>query len=246
MMGASRTTGKEFNMMKKNGNGMEKGNKGAGKRNPELAELVFVLDRSGSMSGMERAVIGGFNQLVEKQRRVPGRTLVSVELFDDRFDVLYDRTELDRVRPLTKREYYPRGCTALLDAVGRAIRHIARKQREARPEERPGHTLFVINTDGLENASREYTRERIREMVREEEKYGWEFLFLGANIDSYAEAHGLGIRAELTCNVVADAAGWEAQYESVSEAATCMRSVGSVGTAWRRRVDEDYGRRGRK
>ena len=230
-------------MMKKNDN---KGNKGAGKRNPELAELVFVLDRSGSMEGMERAVIDGFNQLVEKQRRVPGRTLVSVELFDDRFDVLYDRTELDRVRPLTGREYFPRGCTALLDAVGRAIRHIARKQREARPAERPGHTLFVINTDGLENASREYTRERIREMVREEEKYGWEFLFLGANIDSYAEAHGLGIRAELTCNVVADAAGWEAQYESVSEAAASLRTAGSVGRAWRRRVDEDYGRRGRK
>lgn len=232
--------------MKKNGNEMNKGSKSAGKRNPELAELVFVLDRSGSMSGMERAVIDGFNQLVEKQRRVPGRTLVSVELFDDRFDVLYDRTELDQVRPLTWREYYPRGCTALLDAVGRAIRHIARKQREARPSERPGHTLFVINTDGLENASREYTRERIREMVREEEKYGWEFMFLGANIDSYAEAHGLGIRAELTCNVVADAAGWEAQYESVSEAATCLRRAGSVGKAWRRRVDEDYSQRGQK
>ena len=230
-------------MMKKNDN---KGNKGVGKRNPELTELVFVLDRSGSMEGMERAVIDGFNQLVEKQRRVPGRTLVSVELFDDRFDVLYDRTDLDRVRPLTGREYFPRGCTALLDAVGRAIRHIARKQREARPAERPGHTLFVINTDGLENASQEYTRERIREMVREEEKYGWEFLFLGANIDSYAEAHGLGIRAELTCNVVADAAGWEAQYESVSEAAASLRTAGSVGQAWRRRVDEDYGRRGRK
>lgn len=230
-------------MMKKNDN---KGNKGAGKRNPELTELVFVLDRSGSMEGMERAVIDGFNQLVEKQRRVPGRTLVSVELFDDRFDVLYDRTDLDQVRPLTGREYFPRGCTALLDAVGRAIRHIARKQREARPAERPGHTLFVINTDGLENASQEYTRERIREMVREEEKYGWEFLFLGANIDSYAEAHGLGIRAELTCNVVADAAGWEAQYESVSEAAASLRTAGSVGQAWRRRVDEDYGRRGRK
>ena len=230
----------------KNANGKKGNGERMAGRNPELAELVFVLDRSGSMEGMERAVIDGFNQLVEKQRRLPGRTLVSVELFDDRFDVLYDRTELDRVRPLTGREYFPRGCTALLDAVGRAIRHIARKQREARPAERPGHTLFVINTDGLENASREYTRERIREMVREEEKYGWEFLFLGANIDSYAEAHGLGIRAELTCNVVADAAGWEAQYESVSEAAASLRTAGSVGRAWRRRVDEDYSRRGRK
>ena len=183
-------------MMKKNENGMHKGNKCAEKRNPDLAELVFVLDRSGSMAGMERAVIDGFNQLVEKQRRLPGRTLVSVELFDDRFEVLYDRAELDRVRPLTEREYYPRGCTALLDAVGRAIRHIAREQREARPPERPGHTLFVINTDGLENASREYTRERIREMVREEEKYGWEFLFLGANMDAVTEAQRFGFRAD--------------------------------------------------
>ena len=215
-------------------------------RNPDLTELVFVLDRSGSMSGMERAVIDGFNGLVEKQRRVPGRALVSVELFDERFDVVYDRVALEAVRPLTEREYYTRGCTALLDAVGRAIRHIARKQREARPADRPGHTLFVINTDGYENASREYTRERIREMVREEEgKYGWEFLFLGANIDSYGEAGALGIRAEMTCNVVADAGGVEANFASVSEAARCMRETGLPGCAWRARVDRDWKRRGR-
>jgi uncharacterized protein YegL len=227
---------------------VKKGNGGrmAG-RNPELTELVFVLDRSGSMTGMERAVIDGFNRLVEKQRKEPGRAVVSVELFDDRFDVVYDRAELGEIRPLTEREYYTRGSTALLDAVGRAIRHIARKQREANPAERPGHTLFVINTDGYENASREFTRERIRKMVREEEqKYGWEFLFLGANIDSHGEAGTLGIRAEMTCNVVADAAGWAAQYESVSEAASSTRRAGSIGAAWRRRVDEDYDRRGRK
>jgi len=213
-------------------------------RNPELTELVFVLDRSGSMRGMERAVIGGFNRLLEKQRRAPGRAVVSLELFDDRFDVVYDREELGRVRPLTEREYYTRGCTALLDAVGRAIRHIARKQREARAEERPGHTLFVINTDGLENASREYSRERIREMVREEGKHGWEFLFLGANIDSYGEAGSLGIRQEMACNMVADKGGVAANFESVAEAAECLRSTGAVGSSWRRRVDADYGRRG--
>lgn len=231
----------------KNGQDNKKNGGRAAGRNPELTELVFVLDRSGSMSGMERAVIDGFNKLVEKQRREPGRALVSVELFDDRFDVVYDRAELGQVRPLTEREYFTRGCTALLDAVGRAIRHIARKQREARPAERPGHTLFVINTDGYENASREYTRERIREMVREEEsQYGWEFLFLGANIDSYGEAGALGIRAEMTCNVVADAGGVEANFESVAEAARCLRATGTPGRAWRRRVDEDYGRRGKK
>ena len=141
----------------KNANGKNRQHGTPAGRNPDLTELVFVLDRSGSMSGMERAVIDGFNGLVEKQRRVPGRALVSVELFDERFDVVYDRVSLEAVRPLTEREYYTRGCTALLDAVGRAIRHIARKQREARPVERPGHTLFVINTDGYENASREYS-----------------------------------------------------------------------------------------
>lgn len=220
-------------------------NGNASGRNRELTELVFVLDRSGSMTGMERAVIDGFNRLVQKQRQVPGRAVVSVELFDDQFDVIYDRVELEAVRPLTKREYFTRGSTALLDAVGRAIRHIARKQREARPEERPGHTLFVINSDGYENASREFTRERIREMVREEEaKYGWEFLFLGANIDSYGEAVTLGIRAEMTCNVVADSGGVAANFESVSEAAECLRSTGDTGCAWRERVDRDWKKRG--
>ena len=229
----------------KNANGKNRQHGTPAGRNPDLTELVFVLDRSGSMSGMERAVIDGFNGLVEKQRRVPGRALVSVELFDERFDVVYDRVALEAVRPLTEREYYTRGCTALLDAVGRAIRHIARKQREARPGERPGHTLFVINTDGYENASREYSRERIREMVREEEgKYGWEFLFLGANIDSYGEAGALGIRAEMTCNVVADAGGVEANFASVSEAAKCMRETGLSGRAWRERVDRDWKKRG--
>ena len=229
----------------KNANGKNRQHGTPAGRNPDLTELVFVLDRSGSMSGMERAVIDGFNGLVEKQRRVPGRALVSVELFDERFDVVYDRVALEAVRPLTEREYYTRGCTALLDAVGRAIRHIARKQREARPAERPGHTLFVINTDGYENASREYTRARIREMVREEEgKYGWEFLFLGANIDSYGEAGALGIRAEMTCNVVADSGGVEANFASVSDAAACMRKTGLPGRAWRERVDRDWKTRG--
>lgn len=227
----------------------ENENKGQGTRmagrNPDLTELVFVLDRSGSMTGMEHAVIDGFNQLVDKQRREPGRALVSVELFDDRFDVVYDRANLDRVRPLTEREYYTRGSTALLDAVGRAIRHIARKQREASPEERPGHTLFVINTDGYENASEEFSRDQIRRMVREEEdKYGWEFLFLGARIDSYGEARTLGIRAEMTCNVVADAGGVAANFASVSDAASCLRVKGITGHAWRARVDRDWKKRG--
>ena len=233
-------------MVKKNENGNCAEHKGSGCWKPELAELVFVLDRSGSMSGMERSVVDGFNRLLEDQRRLPGRALVSVELFNDRFDVVYDREDIARVEPLSRASYRVGGCTALLDAVGRAIRYIASRQRETRPENRPERTLFVINTDGLENASREYTRWDICRMVREEERYGWEFMFLGANIDSYAEAGMLGIRPHLTCNVVADERGMEAQYRSVAEAASCFRSSGFVGHAWRRLVDEDFGLRGKK
>jgi hypothetical protein len=213
-------------------------------RNADLTELVFVLDRSGSMGGLEKAVIGGFNELVARQRHLPGRALVSVELFDDAFEVVYDREDLRRVRPLTEKEYFVRGCTALLDAVGRAIRHVARAQRDARPEDRPGKTLFAIHTDGLENASREFTRARISRMVKEEERHGWEFLFLGANIDSYEEARGLGIRAELTCNVVADGAGMGTLFSGVEKAARHLRVAGKTGCAWRKALDADYAARG--
>ena len=223
----------------------ENENKGQGTRmagrNPELTELVFVLDRSGSMTGMEHAVIDGFNRLLEKQRRAPGRALVSVELFDDRFEVLHDREELARVGELTSREYWVRGCTALLDAVGRAIRHIARKQREARPAERPGHTLFVINTDGLENASREYSRERIREMVREEEgKYGWEFLFLGANIDAVETAAHFGIMEDRAVTFHNDSQGQQLNYRVVSETMSCLRACAPVGREWKEEIEVDF------
>jgi uncharacterized protein YegL len=230
------------NAQDKNG----KRNQRANGRNAELTELVFVLDRSGSMGGLEKAVIDGFNGLVSRQRHLPGKALVSVELFDDAFEVVYDREDLHRVRPLTEKEYFVRGCTALLDAVGRAIRHVARAQREARPEDRPGKTLFVIHTDGLENASREYTRARISRMVKEEKRHGWEFLFLGANIDSYAESQSLGIRAELTCNVVADGAGMGTLWDGVERATASLRTAGAPGCVWREGLDRDYAARGPK
>ena len=213
-------------------------------RNAELTELVFVLDRSGSMQGMEHAVIDGFNRLIEKQRRLPGQALVSVELFNHRFDTVYDRVPLERVRPLTEREYRTHGCTALLDAVGLAIRHVALAQYRDWPGARPGNTLFVINTDGYENASREYSRRQIRQMVEEQEReHGWEFLFLGAEIESYREAGALGIRPEMTCNVVADALGMAANFASVSEAASSLRSMGFAGSEWRGAVDRDWAAR---
>lgn len=159
-----------------------------------LTELVFILDRSGSMQGLEKDTIGGFNAMLEKQKKEPGEALVSTVLFDDRIEMLHDRVKLGEVRPITEKEYCVRGCTALLDAVGGAIRHIGNIHKYARPEDVPERTLFVITTDGMENASRRYTADKVRRMIEhEKEKYGWEFLFLGANIDAVETAGSLGI-----------------------------------------------------
>ena len=170
-----------------------------------LTELVFILDRSGSMQGMEADTIGGFNSMLEKQKTEPGEAFVSTVLFDDRVEVLHDRVKADRVRPITGEEYYVRGCTALLDAVGGVIRHIGNIHKYARPEEVPAHTLFVITTDGMENASHRYSARKVREMIRrQKEKYGWEFLFLGANIDAVETAGHLGIDADRAVNYHCD------------------------------------------
>ena len=159
-----------------------------------MTELVFILDRSGSMSGLEKDTIGGFNSMIEKQKREDGQALVSTVLFDNESVVIHDRLPLDRVPPLTEREYYTRGCTALLDAVGGAIHHIGNIHKYARREDVPEKTLFIITTDGYENASRRYDYEKVKKMIQhEKEKYGWEFLFLGANIDAAAEAKRFGI-----------------------------------------------------
>ena len=160
-----------------------------------MTELVFILDRSGSMAGLEADTIGGFNAMIEKQKQEEGGCYVSTLLFDTTVDVIHDRLPLDKVPALTDKEYYVRGCTALLDAVGGAIHHIGNIHKYARKEDVPEKTLFVISTDGMENASREYTYERVRHMIeRQEKKYGWEFLFLGANIDAAAEARSTPVR----------------------------------------------------
>lgn len=170
-----------------------------------LTELVFILDRSGSMQGLETDTIGGFNSMLEKQKKEPGEAFVSTVLFDDRVEVLHDRVKADRVRPITGVEYYVRGCTALLDAVGGAIHHIGNIHKYARPEDVPAHTLFVITTDGMENASHRYSARKVREMIRrQKEKYGWEFLFLGANIDAVETAGHLGIDADRAVNYHCD------------------------------------------
>ena len=189
-----------------------------------LTELVMILDRSGSMSGLESDTIGGFNAMIEKQKKEEGEACVSVVLFDDRCDVIYDRTPLDKIEPMTDRQYYVRGCTALLDAVGGAIHHIGNVHKYAREEDVPEKTIFVITTDGLENASRRYSYDKVRRMIeRQKDKYNWEFIFLGANIDAAAEAARFGISASRAARYEHDGEGTALNYSVVSKAVSAVR-----------------------
>ena len=211
-----------------------------------MTELVFILDRSGSMSGLEKDTIGGFNSMIEKQKREDGQALVSTVLFDNESVVIHDRLPLDRVPPLTEREYYTRGCTALLDAVGGAIHHIGNVHKYARREDVPEKTLFIITTDGYENASRRYDYEKVRQMIQhEKEKYGWEFLFLGANIDAAAEAKRFGISEDRAVTYKCDAAGTALNYDVISEAVCHVRASRPLSAGWKSRIDEDVKKRGR-
>ena len=194
-----------------------------------LTEIVFILDRSGSMCGLEANTIGGFNAMIEKQKAEEGEAYVSVVLFDDTTEVLYDRTDIRKVEPMTDKQYYVRGCTALLDALGGAIHHIANVHRYAREEDVPEKTLFIITTDGMENASRLYTYEKVRQMVEhEQEKYHWEFLFLGANMDAVRTAGRFGIRHNRAVTYENDREGTRLNYEMMSRAVTWARSAGSA------------------
>ena len=211
-----------------------------------LTELVFILDRSGSMAGLEDDTIGGFNAMIQKQKNEPGEAVVSTVLFDNYSEVIHDRVDIQRIEPMTRNEYYVRGCTALLDAVGGAIHHIGNVHKYAREEDRPEKTLFVITTDGMENASRKYSYEKLKAMIeRQKEKYGWEFIFLGANIDAAKEAARFGIDEDRAVNYNADREGTAVIYEAVSEAVCSVRACRPMTSDWRRRVDEDYKRRGK-
>lgn len=211
-----------------------------------LTELVMILDRSGSMGGLESDTIGGYNSMLKKQGETEGEVLVSTVLFDDRSEVLFDRVPLEELPQMTDKEYYVRGCTALLDAVGGAIRHIGNVHKYAREEDRPEKTIFVITTDGLENASREYSYDRVKRMVeRQKEKYGWEFLFLGANIDAIETAGKFGISADSAANYHSDHIGTALNYEVLADAVCEMRgSAKAIGADWKKRIDEDFRRRG--
>ena len=213
-----------------------------------MTELVFILDRSGSMSGLEQDTIGGFNSMLEKQRREPGAALVSTVLFDDKTEVIHDRIAIGEVPKLTEKEYYVRGATALLDAVGGAIHHIGNIHKYARKEDVPEKTLFIITTDGMENSSRRYTYDRVRSMIeRQKERYGWEFIFLGANIDAVEEAGRFGIDASMAANYCCDKAGTALNYEVISEAISSVRACAAPLSAnWKKKIDADYKKRGGK
>ena len=184
-----------------------------------LTEIVYILDRSGSMSGLEADTIGGFNSMIEKQRQTGERAYVSTVLFDDRSEVIHDRLPIEKVDKITDKEYFVRGSTALLDAVGGAIKHIINIHKYAREEDRPDKTIFVITTDGMENASINYNYKQVKKMIEKEQKeYGWEFIFIGANIDACAEAERFGIRRERAVNYIHDDIGTKLIYEGVSQA----------------------------
>lgn len=210
-----------------------------------LTELVFILDRSGSMAGLEGDTIGGFNAMLRKQRKQEGDCLVSTVLFDHESLVLHDRAKLADIPDLTEKDYTVRGCTALLDAIGGAIRHIGNVHRYIRPEDVPEHTVFVITTDGMENASHRYNAEQVRQEIEKREKEnGWEFLFLGANIDAVSTAKSFGIREDRAANYVCDSEGTGLVYDSVAEAVCQMRSVGEMPAQWNAKLNADFNKRG--
>ena len=206
-----------------------------------LTEVVFILDRSGSMAGLEKDTIGGFNAMLEKQRQGEGTALISTVLFCNDSAVIHDRVDARDVPLLTQKEYFVYGCTALLDAVGGAIHHIGNVHKYAREEDRPERTLLVITTDGMENASRHYDLRRVRAMIeRQKARYGWEFLFLGANIDAVDTAARLGIDADRAANFHCDARGTQLNYEAVSDAMSAMRCAAPLSADWKERIDSDF------
>ena len=213
----------------------------------KLTEIVFILDRSGSMSGLEADTIGGFNSMIEKQKKAEGEAIVSTVLFNHENEVLHDRVNVKDIAPMTEKDYAVRGSTALLDAIGGAIHHIGNVHKYARREDVPEHTMFVITTDGMENASHLYESEKVKMMIeRQKRKYGWEFLFLGANIDAVETARHFGISEDRAVNYHSDSEGTQLNYEVVSEAICAVRASAPLSADWKRRIDEDYQNRGKK
>ena len=203
-----------------------------------ITEMVFIIDKSGSMAGMEEDTVGGFNAMIEKQKKLDGKCYVSTVLFSNRSSVLHDRIDIQKIEPLTEREYCVGGGTALLDAIGGAIHHIGNVHKYARNEDVPEHTIFVITTDGMENASCEYDSERVKQMIRrQEERYGWEFLFVAANIDAVETARNIGIRRERAANYKQTREGTHKVYEAVEYAMCFLRCEAPLGDEWKEKLD---------
>ena len=208
-----------------------------------VTELVFILDRSGSMAGLEPDTIGGFNAMIEKQKKTEGICFVSTVLFDSKSEVLHDRVPLERVPKMTDKDYYVGGCTALIDALGDAIKHIGNIHKYARREDVPAHTMFVITTDGMENASRRYSSNEVKKLIEKQKKRGWEFLFIGANINAVETAARYGISRDRAVNYHADAEGTAVLYNAVSNAVGQMRCAQPLAADWSKDIENDYNQR---
>lgn len=205
-----------------------------------LTELVFILDCSGSMHGLEADTIGGFNSMLDQQRGKPGEVFITTFLFSSSWRIVHDRVLLEKVQPMTRKDYITGGCTALFDTVGHAIAHIESIHRYARPEDVPAQTMFIIITDGMENASREYTRRKVKEMIEGKKRDGWEFLFLGANIDAAETADTLGIAADRAVDYHADSEGTRQNFRSISDAIDAVRGAAPLTASWKKGIERDF------
>ncbi|MDY4587577.1 MAG: vWA domain-containing protein [Oscillospiraceae bacterium] len=212
----------------------------------DLTELVFILDKSGSMHGLEADTIGGFNSLIEKQKKEDGKALVTTVLFDDKTEVIHDRVDLEYIRNMSSEQYVTGGTTALLDAVGGAVSHIRKIHKYIRPEDVPAKTLFIITTDGMENASRRFTYDKVKKLIKHQnEKYGWEFIFLGANIDAAETAVNMGISRDRAADYISDREGTALNYSVLSEVTSAIRSGIGVTPDWSKSISDDISRRKR-
>lgn len=212
----------------------------------DLTELVFILDKSGSMHGLEADTIGGFNSLIEKQKMEDGRALVTTILFDDKIEIVHDRVDLRYIRSMMNKQYVTGGTTALLDAVGSAVNHIRKIHKYIRPEDVPAKTLFIITTDGMENASRRYTCDRVKKLIeRQKAKYGWEFIFLGANIDAAETAVSMGIGHDRAADYICDKAGTALNYDVLSKVTSAVRAGTGIASDWNSSINDDIKRRKR-
>ncbi|MFA9422973.1 MAG: hypothetical protein ACERLG_05320 [Sedimentibacter sp.] len=209
-----------------------------------LTELVFILDKSGSMSGLEQDTIGGFNSMLEKQKKENSEAFVTTVLFDNNFELLHDRFNIRKIKPITKKEYFVGGTTALLDAMGNTINRIGKILSESKEEERPEKVIFVIITDGMENSSHEFTHSKIKQMIEQQKsKYSWDFIFLGANIDAIKTASNIGISEDRAVNFCCDSMGTQLNYKVVSQAISNFRQGNSVDSTWKDEIEKDYNTR---